>query len=182
MLVPDIQQPLLALTRAVPHSIVDCELTHLERTPIDLARASEQHDRYERALALLGLSVQRLPSEHELPDSVFVEDTAVVLDELAVIARPGATSRRAETATMESALAPYRLLVHIQAPGTLDGGDVLVIGRRIFVGQSGRTNRDAIWQGAPTAMRSGRCGSCCRHSATAFTVSRSPAACISRVQ
>ena len=138
--------PLLALTRAVPRSIIDCELTHLERTPIDLARASEQHDRYERALASLGLSVQRLPSEHDLPDSVFVEDTVVVLDELAVIARPGAASRRAEIATMESALAAYRLLVHIEAPGTLDGGDVLVIGRRVFIGQSGRTNLDAIWQ------------------------------------
>ena len=138
--------PLVALTRAVPRTIVDCELTHLERTPIDYARAVDQHDQYERALAALGVTVQRIPAEHALPDSVFVEDTVVVLDELAVIARPGAESRRPEIATMESALAPHRLLVHIENPGTLDGGDVLCIGRRIFVGQSGRTNHDGIRQ------------------------------------
>lgn len=117
-----------------------CELTHLARQPIDWRRAARQHARYERALAALGLLVQRLPPEAACPDAVFVEDTAVVLDEVAVIARPGAPSRRPETATVARALAAYRPVRHITAPGTLDGGDVLPVGRRVFVGASARSN------------------------------------------
>ncbi|HEY0021783.1 MAG TPA: arginine deiminase family protein [Longimicrobium sp.] len=137
---------LIALTQAVPPSIVHCELTHLEREPIDLARAMEQHRRYEEALVELGCSLQRLPPAPELPDSVFVEDTAVVLPELAIVARPGAESRRAEVASVAEALRPYRRLAFIEAPGTLDGGDVLVLGSRIWVGLSERTNADGIRQ------------------------------------
>ena len=85
---------LLALTRALSPRIVDCQLTHLERQPIDFARAAEEHAAYERRLTELGATVRRLPPAPELPDAVFVEDTAVVLDEVAVIARPGAESRR----------------------------------------------------------------------------------------
>jgi dimethylargininase len=137
---------LLALTRAVPPSIVRCELTHLARTPIDVGRAAAQHDAYENALARLGCTIVRLPDEPEQPDSVFVEDTAVVLDDLAVITRPGAESRRKETASVAAALAEYRQLACIQAPGTLDGGDVLAIGQRVYVGLSGRTNADGARQ------------------------------------
>jgi dimethylargininase len=137
---------LIALTQAVPPSIVHCELTHLEREAIDLARAVEQHRRYEEALAELGCTVQRLPPAPELPDSVFVEDTAVVLPELAVVARPGAESRRAEVASVAEALRPYRRLAFIEAPGTLDGGDVLALGRHLCVGLSERTNADGIRQ------------------------------------
>jgi dimethylargininase len=137
---------LIALTQAVPPSIVHCELTHLEREPIDLARAAEQHRRYEEALVELGCTLQRLPPTPELPDSVFVEDTAVVLPELAVIARPGAESRRTEAALVAEALRPYRRLAFIEAPGTLDGGDVLCLGSRICVGLSERTNADGIRQ------------------------------------
>jgi dimethylargininase len=133
---------LIALTRAVPPSIVRCELTHLEREAIDLARATEQHRRYEEALGELGCTVQRLPPAPELPDSVFVEDTAVVLPELAVIARPGAEPRRTEVALVAEALRPYRRPAFIEAPGTLDGGDVLHLGSRIWVGLSERTNSD----------------------------------------
>src|SRR5919109_3729465 len=110
---------LLAFTRAVPPSIVRCELTHLAREPIDVMRAAAQHKAYEDTLARLGCVVRHLPETPELPDSVFVEDTAVVLDELAVIARPGAASRRAETTSVASALGEHRQLGCIQAPGTL---------------------------------------------------------------
>ena len=136
----------LAFTRAVPRSIDQCELTHLERTPIDYARAVEQHDAYEAALRRVGCEVRRLPDADDLPDSVFVEDTAVVFDDLAVIARPGAASRRAEVPSMIEALRPFRRLAFIQAPGTLDGGDVLVTPRKVFVGISGRTNADGARQ------------------------------------
>lgn len=137
---------ILAFTRAVPRSIELCELTHLERTPIDYVRAMEQHDVYEAALRRVGCEVRRLPDAHDLPDSVFVEDTAVVFGDLAVIARPGAASRRREVESMTEALRPLRPLAFIQAPGTLDGGDVLVTPGRVFVGISGRTNADGARQ------------------------------------
>jgi dimethylargininase len=136
----------IALTRAVSPSIAACELTHLDRQPIDVARATAQHDAYERLLESLGYTIVRVPAAPELPDSVFIEDTAVVVDELAVIARPGAESRRAETAAVAEVLARYRPLRFIEAPGTLDGGDVLRIGRRVLAGRSQRTNDDGIAQ------------------------------------
>jgi dimethylargininase len=136
----------LALTRAVPPSIDRCELTHLSREPIEYARAVAEHEAYENALRQAGCEVRRLPDAHDCPDSVFVEDTAVVFDELAVIARPGAESRRGEVDAMAAALAPYRTLRFIEAPGTLDGGDVLVTPGRVFVGISGRTNAEGARQ------------------------------------
>jgi dimethylargininase len=81
-----------------------------------------------------------------MPDSVFIEDTAIIFDELALITRPGAMSRRAETPAVASALAPHRLVRQIEPPGTLDGGDVLCVDRTIFVGLSTRTNASAIEQ------------------------------------
>ncbi len=137
---------LIAMTRAVSPRIAECELTHLAREPINPGRARKQHRRYEELLAELGCELHHLPPEPELPDSVFVEDTAVVLDELAVISRPGAESRRAETASVAEALKPYRKLSHIQAPGTLDGGDVLRIGKTLYVGLSNRSNLEGIEQ------------------------------------
>src|SRR5436190_21703728 len=137
---------LLAITRAVPPSIQRCELTHLQREPIDYARAVAEHEEYEEALRSLGCRVERLPDAPELPDSVFVEDAAVVVDDVAVIARPGAASRRPEVDAMAAALAPHRPLAFIEAPGTLDGGDVLVTPGKVFVGISGRTNEDGVRQ------------------------------------
>jgi dimethylargininase len=136
----------IAMTRKLGAAIARCELTHLDRRPIDLARAVEQHSAYERTLAGLGCALLSLPEEPELPDSVFVEDTAVVLDELAVITRPGAASRRGETSSVARALAAYRPLATIAQPGTLDGGDVLHVGHRVLVGLSGRTNGEGIEQ------------------------------------
>ena len=136
----------LTLTRSVPPSISQCELTHLARVPIDYQRAVQQHVAYERCLERLGCTVERLPDAPELPDSVFVEDAAVVFDDLAVIARPGAASRRPEVDAVAAALRAHRRLAFIEAPGTLDGGDVLVTPGKVFVGISGRTNADGVDQ------------------------------------
>jgi dimethylargininase len=137
---------LVAFTRPVSACIEKCELTHLVREPINLDLATEQHRQYEHCLAELGCQVYRLPTEPDLPDAVFVEDTAVVLDELAVIMRPGAESRQAEAASTAQGLAPYRKLSYIQPPGTLDGGDVLRLGKDLFVGLSSRSNQAGIEQ------------------------------------
>lgn len=136
----------LAITRAVSSAIATCELTHLARSPIDVEVARAQHRDYEQALEHAGYVVERLDAGADMPDSVFVEDTAVVFDELAVLTRPGAESRRAETAVVAAVLARHRRCATIEAPATVDGGDVLVAGRRVFVGRSSRTNEAAILQ------------------------------------
>ena len=137
---------LIAITRQVSSSITNCELTHLERIPINLDRARLQHHAYEQTLRDLGVKVLSLPEEPDLPDSVFVEDTTIVLDECALLTRPGADSRQPEVGSVAVALAPYRKLYAIQSPGTLDGGDVLTVGRTIFVGLSSRSNQAAVEQ------------------------------------
>jgi dimethylargininase len=136
----------IAITRAVSSALVRCELTYLPRVSIDLARARLQHRAYEQVLRDEGYVVEQLAADEDLPDSVFVEDAAIVFDECAVIARPGAESRRPEVPVVASAVARYRPIHIIQPPGTLDGGDVLVVGRAVFVGRSNRTNREAILQ------------------------------------
>ena len=146
---------LIALTREISPRLAECELTHLAREPIDVARARDEHAAYEAALREAGAEVRRVEPAPEQPDSVFVEDTAVVLDELAIICRPGAASRRAETAAMSAVLRGLRPVVAILAPGTLDGGDVLRAGRRLFVGRSARTNADGIRQLSAIARSAG---------------------------
>jgi dimethylargininase len=133
---------LVALTRAVGPRLAQCELTHVAREPIDVARAAAQHAAYEECLRGLGCDVRALPPAPDHPDAVFVEDTAVVLDEVAVLTRPGAPSRRGEVDSVAHALAAFRPLHYVGAPGTLDGGDVLVVGRAVFVGLSSRTNAE----------------------------------------
>jgi dimethylargininase len=133
----------LALTRAISPGIVRCELTHLSREPIDVSAAQRQHDAYEARLKQAGCRVERLAADGDMPDSVFIEDTAVVFDEIAVITRPGASSRRTETAAVANALAAYRSIVQMEPPATMDGGDVLAVGKRVFVGESSRTNAAA---------------------------------------
>jgi len=137
---------LLAITREVSSNIGGCELSYIDRQPIDVTLARKQHRQYEECLAALGCSLCRLPEQTSLPDSVFLEDTAIVLDELAVITRPGAESRRPETESIAEVLARYRDLVFMKAPETLDGGDVLRLGRTLFIGQSHRSNKAAIRQ------------------------------------
>lgn len=130
----------IALTREVPGSITQCELTHCTREVIDVPRARTEHEAYERALADLGFDVRRLLATPDLPDSVFVEDAAVVLDEVAVMTRPGAASRRPELPSVCEALTALRPVRSLDAPATLDGGDVLVLDREIVVGLSSRTS------------------------------------------
>jgi dimethylargininase len=137
---------LTAITRAVSPAIVNCELTFLDRRPIDLEKAREQHRAYEQLLASLGVQVISLPEEPALPDSMFVEDPAIVLDELAVILPLGTESRRPEAASLAKALEKFRTLAHITAPGSLEGGDVLRIDRTLYVGLSTRTNAEGIRQ------------------------------------
>src|SRR6266849_206473 len=136
----------VAITRAVSPAMQACQLTHLPRVPIDVELARAQHRAYEQALVDAGYRVERLDTSAEMPDSVFVEDIAVVFDELAIITRPGAESRRRETPAVAAALAAHRALHVIQPPGIVDGVDVLVAGRRVFVGRSSRTNDAAIVQ------------------------------------
>lgn len=136
----------IAFIRPVPDSLAACELTHLPRVPVDVARARAQHAEYERALTRAGCDVRRVDHAPELPDSVFIEDTAVVLDEVAIIARPGAESRRGETGAVAAALAPWRPLRHLTAPATLDGGDILRLGRTLYTGLGSRTNVEGMRQ------------------------------------
>jgi dimethylargininase len=135
---------LTAITREVSPSINDCELSFHGRQTIDVAKAIAQHKAYRELLAELGARVVALPAEQGLPDAVFVEDAAVVLDEIAVIANMGAASRRPEVASVAEALGRYRPLQFMKAPATLDGGDVMRIGRTLFVGLSRRTNREGL--------------------------------------
>jgi len=134
----------VAITRPVSASIARCELTHLEREPIDLDLAVVQHEAYETCLRRAGCELVRLPAEPDMPDAVFVEDLAIVLDELAVVTRPGAASRRAEVPSVAEALAHHRSVVTMPAPATLDGGDVLRVGRTLYAGRTARTNGEGI--------------------------------------
>lgn len=136
----------IAITRQISPRFNECELTHLDRQPIDLNLARAQHQQYEAALRELGCEVISLPPEPDLPDSVFVEDVALVFDEVAVITRPGADSRKPETESIARTLSPYRTLLTVEAPGTLDGGDVLRVGRIVYVGLSSRSNRSGLEQ------------------------------------
>jgi len=134
----------IALMRGVPPTLADCELTFHEREPIDLALAVAQHAAYGDLLRSLGLEVVELPADPALPDCCFVEDVAVVLDEVALLTMPGAASRRPEIVAVEAALSRFRPLERTALPATLEGGDVLRLGRTLFVGHSARTNEAGI--------------------------------------
>lgn len=136
----------VAITRRISPRFAECELTHIERRPIDLDLARKQHAAYTQALASLGCRIVELPEEPDLPDSVFVEDTAIVLPEVAVISRPGADSRKPEIESVIRALTIYRPIVRITEPATIDGGDVLVMDKHVFVGMSSRSNVQSVRQ------------------------------------
>jgi len=135
-----------ALVREVSRSLAQCELTHLQRQTFNLARARRQHAAYVEAIASAEVEVRILPEAPDLPDSSFVEDPVLIFDELAIACRPGALSRRPEVALLMREVASLRSVQAITAPGTLEGGDVLRIGRKLFVGLSSRTNREGIDQ------------------------------------
>jgi dimethylargininase len=134
----------IALTRPVSPSLQECALSFRARRPIDLALAATQHHAYEDLLRAHGIAVVPLAGEPDLPDAVFVEDTVVAVDEIAVLTRPALESRRREVASMAEVVDRYRPLARIEAPGTLDGGDVLRIGETVYVGLSARTNQAGV--------------------------------------
>ena len=133
---------IVALTREPARSLDACELTYREREPLDADAAAAQHRGYRGALEACGARVVNLPPVEGLPDSVFVEDTAIVLDEVAVLTRPGVESRRGEVGLMEAEVARLRPVVRVEPPATLEGGDVLRLGRTLYVGLSPRTNAE----------------------------------------
>lgn len=135
---------LTALTHRPSPNLESCELTYIRPEEIDPANAAHQHRLYCEALTELGATVQTLNQNIHLPDSVFVEDAAIVLDEIAVITSMGVRSRRPERDLIETELAKYRPIARIELPATIEGGDILQIGRRVFVGNSSRTNELGI--------------------------------------
>ena len=135
---------LTAFTRGVSPHIAECELTFIDRLAIDFGRAVQQHRQYQEMLRSLGVGVLQIPADEQCPDSCFLEDTALVLDEVAILTRPGSEARRREVAGVVNAIRKHRDVLQIEAPATLEGGDVLRIGRDLFVGVTTRTSREGI--------------------------------------
>ena len=135
---------LRAITHKVSPRIAECELTFLDRGEIDYELAAQQHNDYESALSRLGVTVTSLTGNEAYPDACFVEDTAIVVDEIAVICSMGVASRRAEPELIAHELGKYRELARVELPATIEGGDVLRVGKQLFVGESSRTNNEAI--------------------------------------
>jgi dimethylargininase len=133
----------VAITRLPGPELAACELTWRAREPIDVERAAEEHGAFRAVLARLGCDVVALPPLAGHPDATFVEDVAVVLDELAVLPVLGAASRRGESASIATALSAWRTVVALEE-GHLDGGDVLAVEDVLYVGQSRRTNHAAL--------------------------------------
>jgi len=146
---------IVAITNAPSPALERCELTHLERTPIDYRVALQQHRGYQEMLRACGGEVVALEANRDHPDGVFIEDTAIVLDEVAVMMSMGAESRRGEPAAIEAALRKYRAIERVSLPATIDGGDVARAGRTLLVGQSSRTNAAGAAELARIAARYG---------------------------
>ena len=137
----------IALVRRPASSLAEGQLTHIERTPVDVDLAREQWRGYLAALAASGWETREVDQAEEHPDSVFIEDAVVMFGDVAVLTSPGAESRRGESAGAEAAVRRLGVTVHrLELPGTLDGGDVLKVGNTVYVGQSLRTNPDGIRQ------------------------------------
>ena len=137
---------LTAITRRVSRSFRTCQIEYLNRLDIDVRKAARQHRKYEACLADLGARVVSLEAHPDLPDSVFVEDPAIVVDEVAVIGRMGTKARSAEPERLAATLADFRPLKQLTAPATLEGGDVLRVGKTLYVGLSRRTNKEGVEQ------------------------------------
>jgi dimethylargininase len=137
---------LTALTRAVSRTLASCELTWLPRQEFNIDLAIHQHNQYEHSLEAMGIRVISLPEQPQMPDAVFVEDPLLVFDEVAIVARMGTPSRRAESSSLAEAIAAFRPVRHIVESATLEGGDVMRIGRDVFVGLSSRSDQAGIAQ------------------------------------
>lgn len=134
----------IAITRLPSRSLEDCQLTHLTRAPIDPDKAAAQHAAYRKLLASCGARVITLEADEAHPDAVFVEDPAIVLDEIAVMMSLGRPERRGERAALEAELSRHRPIERIEPPDLIDGGDVLRIGKTLYVGRSSRTDEAGI--------------------------------------
>lgn len=137
---------LTAVTKGVSPAMNRCELSYVERVEIDVVKAAEQHRQYEECLRAMGADVIALPGDPDRPDSVFVEDPAMVLDEAAILTRLGAESRRGEGESLAKTLARFRPLRWMRAPATLEGGDVMRVGKTLYVGASARSNAAGMAQ------------------------------------
>jgi dimethylargininase len=133
-----------AIVRQPGGDLSACELSYQQREPIDAQRLAAQHADYVAALRAAGLNVITLPALPEFPDSVYVEDTAIVLDEVAIMTRPGVPSRIGEVEPMARILEPLRTILTMEAPSALDGGDVCLHAGVLHVGQGGRTNHAGL--------------------------------------
>ena len=146
-----------ALVRRPSSRLADGIVTHIARTHVDVATAERQHEAYRAALSDTGWTVQEVAKADDCPDSVFVEDTVVVCDDLAVLTRPGAAARRPEVDGTETVVRALGLdVVSIEAPGTLEGGDVLQVGSTVYVGRGDRTDDAGIRQLAGYLATRGR--------------------------
>src|SRR6476660_9732876 len=146
---------MIAITHVPSPALERCQLTHLERAPIDFGRALAQHAAYCDVLRACGATVVTLDVNREHPDGCFVEDTAVVLDEVAVLTPMGTPARAAEPAGIEPELRKYREVIRTAPPAALEGGDVLRLGKTLYVGTSGRTNRAGVAALADAVRRFG---------------------------
>lgn len=136
-----------ALVRPTSRRLAEGELTHVERVAVDIDLAERQWQAYCEALVRAGFELVKVPGADELPDSVFIEDAVVMFDDLAVLTCPGAASRRGEIAAVGDLLPELGIEVAaLELPATLDGGDVLNVGKTVYVGQSRRTNAEGLRQ------------------------------------
>lgn len=142
----DIKKAEFAIVRNIPNSFQQCITGFSGKFPIDVTLAQQQHEHYCHTLVDLGLKLVRIEADDYLPDCCFTEDTAIVTDGLGIISFPGTESRHAEIIEMEKALTTYKKIQHIAAPATIEGGDVLKIGKKLFIGHSARTNEEGIKQ------------------------------------
>jgi dimethylargininase len=135
-----------ALVRRPSPRLADGIVTYIDRRPVDAGLAARQHEAYVAGLESAGWRVRWLPPADDLPDAVFVEDTVVVCDDLAVLARPGVPERAPEIASMERTVGELGLEITRIDDGILDGGDVLQVGNTVYAGRSARTNENAVCQ------------------------------------
>ncbi len=135
---------MIAITHVPSPHMEQCQRFYVPPSPIDYDRAARQHEQYCRVLRECGAQVRTLHVNRHLPDCAFIEDTAIVLDEVAILASMGAESRRAEPAGIESELQRYRVVHRVELPATIEGGDVLRVGRTLLVGLSSRTNQAGV--------------------------------------
>jgi dimethylargininase len=135
---------MLALTHVPSPNLDQGERTHVARQAIDYVQAVAQHREYCRMLHDCGIQVRTLDVNRHLPDGTFIEDTAIILDEVAVLASMGTEARRAELAGIEPELRKYREVHRILPPATIEGGDVLRLGRTLLVGLSARTGSAGV--------------------------------------